>query len=185
MANKKPVIVGIFDDEQVLMNAIKQAKYHNFQVADCYTPFPVHGLDKVLNLRPSRLDIVAFAFGGLGFISAIALMTLTMGVDWPMNIGGKPTTPIPTFIPITFELTVLFSALGMAGAFFIRSRMVPGFEPKIYDPRSTSDRFVLLLDYEDEISEELKNVLIDNGAIEVRQDNYYYEFLPSPFKREE
>ncbi|MEX0966138.1 MAG: DUF3341 domain-containing protein [Bacteroidia bacterium] len=178
MANQK-VVVGIFEDEVPMMEAIKVAKRHNIEIMDAFTPFPVHGLDKVMELRPSRLDIVAFIFGTLGFLTAVGLQVYTMGIDWPMNIGGKPRFPFPSFIPVTFELTVLFASLGMVATYLIVSRLLPGVEPKLYDPRQTSDHFVVLF-RDDNISEEIKNICLENGAIEIRTDEYQQTLWPYP-----
>jgi hypothetical protein len=85
-----------------------------------------------------------------------------------MNIGGKPSLHIPTFIPITFELGILFTAFGMVACFFIVNRMFWGRNTNIIDIRVTDDRFVVAVNVHNNASD-IKNVLISNGAIEVRE----------------
>ena len=172
-------VMGVFDDDHVFMEAIKSIRNKNYQVKDAFTPFPVHGLEKAMGLRSTRLGYVAFICGLLGGGFAFTVMTLMMHVDWPMNIGGKPTWPIPSFVPITFELTVLISALGMVTAYLLRNSMLPGFEPKIYHSRASQDRFVVLVQ-EDGHKEELKDLLKKYGAVETQEEEFLEQTSPVP-----
>lgn len=139
-------LVGIFDDEDVLVHSVEHIRHEGVKIHEVFTPFAVHGLDRALGFPRSRIDIVAFLFGSLGFSCAIALIFLTMGFDWPMNIGGKPNAAVPIFVPITFECTVLFTAFGMTGTFLLISKLIPGLTPTMFDPRSTDDKFVVAID---------------------------------------
>src|SRR6266704_4626863 len=106
-------LVGIYDDEDVLLDAVGKVKKSGVKIYECYTPFPVHGLDDAMGYNYSNLPIVGFLCGVTGTICALVMMIGMMGFDWPMDIGGRPFIPLPAFIPITFEVTVLFSAWGM------------------------------------------------------------------------
>lgn len=178
MANEK-IVVGIFDDDEPMMDAIKEAKGLDIEIMDAFTPFPVHGLDKAMGLKSSKLDIVAFIFGALGLTTAVSLQVYTMGIDWPMNIGGKPALAFPSFIPVSFELTVLFSALGMVATYLVVSRLLPGVEPRLYDPAQTSHHFVVLFK-DDYMTEEITRICEEHGALEVRQDRYQQTLWPYP-----
>ncbi len=168
MTNSK-YILGIFDDPDVMNSGIDMVNNAGIKIHDVYTPFPIHGLENKLVIPRSRLPIVGFCFGLLGFCTAIALITYTMGIDWPMDIGGKPYLPFPNYVPVTFELTVLFAALGMAATFFWVNRMAPGISPIIMDPRSTDDKFVVALAINQTKSEEELNQILRNaGAIEIK-----------------
>jgi hypothetical protein len=169
MSGHGKYIVGVFDDEDVLVHSVEHIRHEGVKIHEVFTPFAVHGLDKALGFPRSRIDIAAFMFGTLGFLCAISLITYTMGIDWPMNIGGKPNNAIPIYIPVTFECTVLFTAFGMTGTFLIVSKLIPGFTPKMFDPRSTDDKFVVAIDLsKNHLSVAQINLLLkENGATEV------------------
>src|SRR5680860_148151 len=114
----KKILFGLYDDEQILLEAVKEAKQDHLNILDVYTPFPVHGLDSILGLTESRLHIVGFLFGCIGALTAFLGMSWMFTKDWPMIIGGKPYWSVPAFIPITFELTVLFASIGMVVVFY-------------------------------------------------------------------
>lgn len=171
--------MGVFDDDHVFMEAIKSIRNKNYNVKNAFTPFPVHGLEKAMGLKPTRLGYVAFISGLTGGTLAFLIMTYMMHIDWHMNIGGKPTWPIPSFIPITFELTVLLSALGLITAYLLRNAMLPGMEPKIYHPRASQDRFVVLVESNGH-EEELKDLLKKHGAEEAIEEEYLEQKSPVP-----
>jgi hypothetical protein len=168
MADKK-YIVGIFDDEDVVMDAVTKVRGSNIKIHEVFCPYPVHGLDHVLGYERPRMGVPAFLFGITGTTLAFLLTFWTLGVDWPMNIGGKNFFPFPTNIPIVFELTVLLAAFGMSFTFFFMEGLGPSSKPVIFDPRSTDDKFVMAIDTdknsvsEGDITEMLKSV----GASEV------------------
>lgn len=172
-------VMGVFDDDHIMVEAINSIRKKNYTVKDAFTPFPVHGLEKAMGLHRTRLGYVAFIAGLIGGGFGFTIMTLMMHVDWPMNIGGKPTLPVPSFVPITFELTVLISALGLVTAYLLRNSMLPGFEPKIYHPRASQDKFVVLVQ-SDEDEENLKDLLKKYGAEEVEEQEYLEQKSPVP-----
>jgi hypothetical protein len=97
-----------------------------------------------------------------------------MGYDWPMDIGGKNYHALPPFIPVTFEFTVLLSAFGMVGTFFIVSNMKPYGWPRQFDIRSTDDKHIMAIDLADNklSKDELGRILKDSGATEVNEKNF-------------
>lgn len=168
MADNK-YLVGVFDDEEEVMHAIEEVRGKGVKIHEVYTPFPVHGLDHVLGYDRPRMGVAAFLFGMTGTLCAFLLTFWTLGIDWPMNIGGKNFFPFPTNIPIVFELTVLLAAFGMSFTFFVMEGLGPTAKPVIFDTRSTDDKFVMAIDLsknklaESNITELLKS----NGASEV------------------
>jgi len=176
MASGKKFLVGVFDDESVLIDAIGKIRNSGVKIFEVYTPFPVHGLDSALGYKPSNLPVAAFLFGLVGTITALTMEIGMMGFDWPMIIGGKPFIPLPDFIPITFELTVLFSALGMVFTFLIISDLNPFKLPLMFDKRSTDDKFVMAIDIESNHSrsneETITSLLRENGASEVNSKTF-------------
>ena len=111
-------ILGLFEDPDEMMHGIDKLQENNISIYDVFTPMPIHGIDKKLGVKRSRLDIVAFICGITGTLTGFSMIYFMLVMDWPMNIGGKPNFAIPDFIPITFELTVLCCAFGMVAAFF-------------------------------------------------------------------
>ncbi|MFA4924571.1 MAG: quinol:electron acceptor oxidoreductase subunit ActD [Ignavibacteriaceae bacterium] len=87
---------------------VREAGYKNY---DVHTPYPLHGMDAAMNLKPSKLGYITLAFGLFGAAFALLFMYWAMSIDYPMIIGGKPFFALPAFIPITFEVTVLLATL--------------------------------------------------------------------------
>lgn len=167
---EKKVLYGLYNDEEVLMKAIDQANEQHLDIMDVFTPFPVHGLDKKLHLEESRLHVAGFVFGALGTLTAFLGMTWIFTRDWPIIFGGKPYWAVPSFIPITFELTVLFAAIGMVVAFYTVCGMGPGVTNPVLDDRITDDKFCIAFDTahaDDALIEKFKSFFAKSGAEEV------------------
>ncbi len=172
MQTQRNFLVGIYDDEDVLMNALRKIRTQGVRVHEVYSPFPVHGIDSLLGYKHSRLPRAAFFFGLLGTSLALLMQIGMNTLDWPMIVGGKPYFPLPTFIPVTFELTVLLASLGMVTTFLIASNLYPGSKKLMLDPRCTDNKFVLALDLDKNRTispEALSEMLRENGATEINQ----------------
>lgn len=139
----KEVLFGLYDDEEILLDAIRKANEDHLEIMDVFTPFPVHGLDPLLGLEESRLHIAGFVYGAMGTLTAFGVMTWVFTRDWPIIFGGKPYWSVPAFIPITFELTVLFAAIGMVVTFYTICGMGPGVTNPVLDDRITDDKFCI------------------------------------------
>ena len=168
--NEKGVkfVIGIYDDEDVLLDAISSVREKGVNIYEVYSPFPVHGIESRLGYKRSRLSVAAFCFGFLGLCLALTMMIGMTTIDWPMIIGGKDFLPLPVFIPVTFEMTVLLSAFGMVGTFFVVSDLKPWGIPKTFDLRSTDNKHVMAIELDkNSLSEtELRKLLKTNGASE-------------------
>ena len=138
-------IIAVFDTEHDLMQAAEQSRL-KFALThyDAFTPYPVHGLDDAMGIKRSWIPYVTFIAGATGLASAAALEIWTSAVDWPINIGGKPFVSFPAFVPIMFELTVLFGGLATLGALLYACGL-PNLTPKILHPAITDDKFVLYI----------------------------------------
>ena len=169
MAHESNYIVGVYEDEDVLLKAITQVRAGGVKIHEVYSPFPVHGIDDVLGYKGSRLSVVAFLFGLLGTSLALTMQLGMMTVDWPMIIGGKDYAPIPSFIPVTFELTVLLASFGMVGTFMFISNLKPWGKPKLFDKRITDDKHIVAIDLGKNKVEEaaISSLLKASGASEV------------------
>lgn len=138
-------VVGFFDTPGALIEAMKKVREANYESFDAFTPYPIHGLDKIQGLKRSWIPYVTLGAGLTGFMLAIALQYWTSAVDWPLNVGGKPYWSWPAFVPIMFELTVLLAGLCTVGAMFIANGL-PNTSKKSFDPNITRDRFALMID---------------------------------------
>lgn len=166
----KNFVVGLFDDEAVLFPAVKKVRTAGYKLHDVYTPFPVHGLDHAMGLRETSLHTAGFIYGITGTTTALSFMSWVFNVDWPLNIGGKPHFPLPAFIPITFELTVLFAAVGMVMTFCWLCQLMPGVKKHIFHPRQTDDKFVMVIELTEKTNaEEVKSFLTSAGAHDINE----------------
>ncbi|NVJ85884.1 MAG: DUF3341 domain-containing protein [Algoriphagus sp.] len=168
-------VLGVYEDEDVLMNAVKQVRSSGVKIHEVYSPYPVHGLEHALGYKRSRLPIAAFLFGMLGTSLALTMQFYMMKFDWPMIIGGKDFAAFPDFIPVSFEMTVLLAAFGMVGVFMVSSNLKPWAQPRIFDLRITDDKHVMAIDLAvnsgmDE--EKIKEILSSSGASEVNNKSF-------------
>jgi hypothetical protein len=163
-------ILGVYDDEAVLLHAIPKVRASGTKITEVFSPFPVHGIDDALGIPRTRLPIAAFFFGLTGTSLALLMQTYMLVFDWPMIIGGKPHFSLPAFIPVTFELTVLLTAFGMVITFLLISRLRPRANTKVLDPRSTDDKFIMAIEVKPNMDiAQVHTLLRQNGAIEVNE----------------
>ena len=171
MANidNKNLVRAIFTDDDTVLSAVKILREKGMKIKEVYSPFPIHGLDKAMGLKETRIAMASFMYGLFGLTVAITLTAYTMNFDWPQNIGGKPSMTwganMPAFVPILFELTVFFAAHLMVWTFMVINKLYPGAEPQNPDPRTTDDHFMIEL-YS---SEGLVDVLKESGAKEISE----------------
>jgi Protein of unknown function (DUF3341) len=169
MSNK--VIHALYNDDDVLMDAVKQTRKAHHHIEEVYTPFPVHGLDKAMGLAPTRIAICSFLFGLTGLSFGTWMMNNIMIQDWPQDIGGKPSMSyiqnMPAFVPIMFEETVFFAAHLMVITFYMRSKLWPFKKAENPDVRTTDDHFLMEVAVNNNESE-LTSFLKSTGAVEVK-----------------
>ena len=132
-----------FEHEDDLLTAVAAVRRRGWSIVDAYTPYAVHGLETALGWRPSRLPWVCLICGLLGAAGMLWFEHWTMAVAWPVNVGGKPWNSLPSDVPVAFEAAVLLAGFGSVFALFAVSRLFPGKQPLVTDPRVTDDRFVL------------------------------------------
>ncbi|MDG1428183.1 MAG: DUF3341 domain-containing protein [Crocinitomicaceae bacterium] len=174
MADK--VIYAMYDDDDVLKDGAKMLVSKGVKVTDVYSPFPIHGIDPIIGIKNTRLGIMSFVYGLIGLTLATYGMWFFMIDDWPMNIGGKPSFSYKenflSFMPITFEFTVLCAAHGMAITYLIVNKTLPGMPAQNPDPRTTDDKFVMEFRMSDNTSmteSELVDLLKKTGMTELDQ----------------
>lgn len=143
------ILTGSFDREEDLLAAVARVRENGWRVVDVYVPYPVHGLDQVLGLRPSRLPRVAFFCGAMGAVLALAFQYWASAIDWPINVGGRPWNSLPAFVPVIFEMMVLFAGLGIVAVFLFVCRLYPGKKPDLAFAGVTDKHFVLVVQERD------------------------------------
>ena len=167
----KVIIHGIYDDEEQLKAGAVKVVGMGIHIKDVFSPFPIHGIDPIIGIQRTRIAICAFIYGLTGFGLATLMMWYMMISDWPTEVGGKPNFSYlvnwPAFIPISFESTVLCAAHGMAITFFLRSWLIPGASPKNPDPRTTDNKFLMLLEVNQDQVPAVESCLKATGASEV------------------
>jgi len=167
MAIKK-FVVGCFEEEGPLFDAVRKVRRSGYKLHDVYTPFPIHGLDKEMGLRETSIHTAGFIYGITGTTTALSGMTWVFTKDWPLNIGGKPHFALPAWIPITFELTVLFAAVGMVLTFCYICQLAPFVRKHHFNLRSTDDKFVMVIDCSAKNNEsEVSGFLASLGAKDI------------------
>jgi hypothetical protein len=163
-------IAGIFLDEHKVVSAAAKVRESGFVKFDAITPYPVHGMEEACGIKRSWIPYVSFLAGCLGCSLALWMMYYMSVTDWPLNIGGKPFFSLPAFIPIMFELTVLFSALFSVGTLFAACGM-PKVDPPVIDKDLTSHKFAIFIP-ENDVGynvDRIEKLLKELGADEVKK----------------
>ncbi len=139
-------ITATFEYEDDLLGATREVRKQGLKIVDAFTPYAVHGLDKAMGLKPSRLTWVCFLCGLTGALIALTFQHWTAAVNWPLDVGGKPWNALPSDVPVIFELMVLLAGFGSVFALFGVSQLFPGKTAKMPSMEVTNDRFVLVID---------------------------------------
>ncbi|MFQ5809368.1 MAG: DUF3341 domain-containing protein [Armatimonadota bacterium] len=160
--------IGYFEDEHDVVRAATASRRRGHRVLDVFSPYPVHGLAEAVGLGPSRLVWIGVWAGVAGLVLGLTLQFWTSGYDWPLIVGGQPFNAWPVFIPVSFELTVLFAGVIGVAALLVRTKLWPGGRPPILD-RVANDRFAVVLMQSDASvdPEEMMATLREHGAVEV------------------
>ena len=145
-------LLAEFADEERLKEAAARVRDEGFRRWDCFTPYPVHGLDRAMGLRDTRLPWVVLVGGILGAGTAILMQWWMNAIDYPLIISGKPFNSLPADIPVTFELTVLLASLTAFIGMLIANAL-PRFHHPLFGSerfrRATTDRFFLAVEAAD------------------------------------
>jgi len=163
-------IAGIFLDEDKVIAAAYKVRESGFVKFDAITPYPVHGMEEACGIKRSLIPYVTFAAAGFGLLAGLGLVYYTAAIDWPINIGGKPMFSLPAFIPIMFELTILFAALCTVGALFYMCKM-PRIDPPVIDKDLTCHKFAIFIP-ENDIGynqDRIEKLFKELGAAEVKK----------------
>lgn len=155
--NQKPSspwygLLAEFEHPQDLLAAAEGAYETGYRKMDAYSPLPIHGLAAAIGFPRTNLSYIVFACGVLGAIAGYSLQYWIHVIDFPINIGGRPLHSGPSFIPVTFELTILFASLGAVFSMLGLNKLPMPYHPVFNAPnfeRASQDRFFLCIETED------------------------------------
>ncbi len=166
MNDEKLHLMGVFDDEEPLVEAFRELQKEEVEIADVFTPFPIHEILKKHG-RKSHIITVSWFFGLFAALGVLAFLYYTAVIDWPLNFGGKPSSAFPSFIVITIILTIFSVTILSLFTFSVRAKLWPNVGKPIYHEGATDDKFVILFE-KDKIDEgKVKKILSNLGAIEI------------------
>jgi hypothetical protein len=171
----RPHLYGLlaeFERPEELVTAATRARDAGYRKMDAYTPFPIHGLSDAMGFRPTKLPLLVLAGGLIGCVSALGMMWYSTTIHYPLNVGGRPFASWPAFIPITFELTVLFASLFAVFGMLGMNGLPMPYHPVFNAPRfafASRDRFFLCIEARDPKfrEESVRTFLHGLGAREV------------------
>lgn len=166
-------VAGIWLDEHEFVAAAAQVRKGGFTKFDAISPYPLHGIDEAMDIPLSYIPWITLVFGLAGFAAGTWFTWWTSAVDWPLVIGGKPFWSLPAFIPIMFELTILFSSLASVGALFWICG-IPQIDPPVIDPDLSCHKFGLFVPDNDTGYEATKveQLFKSLGAVEVKKAEF-------------
>lgn len=140
------MLVATFEHEDDLLAATSEARRNGYKIVDAFTPYAVHGLDRAMGLKDSRLTWVCFVCGMAGALGMLWFEHWVGAIAWPIDVGGKPWNSLPSNVPVAFETAVLLAAFSSVFALFCVARLFPGKQVDPNFERVSDDRFVLVLD---------------------------------------
>ena len=175
--SKKENIYGLlaeYRNPAELMNAASRVADAGYTKFDAYSPFPIHGMDQAMKLKDSKLGWIVMVHGLFGLLLGIALQVITQSVMYAHNVSGKPFANLPAFVPVTFELTILFSAFGAFFGMFYLNKL-PKLHKSIFNSdhfaKATDDGFFICIESEDDLfsDEKTEKLLLDAGATHIEK----------------
>ena len=152
-------MMAVFETPEALLVAAQQARKTGYRRLEAYTPYPVDGLADVLAIPPNRLPLIVLLSAIAGGLTGYGMQLFAMAVHWPLNVGGRPLNSWPAFVPITFELTILFGAFGAVFGLLAMNRLPQPYHPAFNAPcfdLASLDRFFLCIEARDPMFEREK-----------------------------
>jgi hypothetical protein len=173
-------IIGIYDDPDVVVAAAKKLKENDVRIKNVFSPFPIHQLWEVLGLK-TRLPLTTFLYGTIGLIVIYAFLYWTSVVNYPLKFGGKPLNTL-SFIIIIFVGVIFVAVLCTLLTFFIRQKIGPGKKVVMIDPRTTDDKFAIVIEKHPDFTMEqvsrITAILKETGAVEISEKAEPEHYLP-------
>ena len=150
-----PAVYGLmaeFDDPNALVRAAKRTYEAGYRRIDAFSPYPIEEVWEAIGQHDRRLSFIVLTGGVIGLLSGFALQQWVHQVAYPINIGGKPLNSWPQFVPVMFELTILFAALSAVFGMIILNKLPQPYHPVFNVPRfehASRDKFFLLVESTD------------------------------------
>ncbi len=173
----RPGLYGLmaeFDSADAIVRAAREVRARGYRRVDAYTPYPMEELTDALHLHRTRVPLLVLCGGIFGLLFGWGLQYYTAVVDYPLNIGGRPTYAWPSFVVPTFETTVLFSAFAAVFGMLALNGLPRPYHPVFNVPafvRASRDRFFLAIEVEDAKFDldQTRDFLRSLGAVEVSE----------------
>jgi mono/diheme cytochrome c family protein len=162
MSNKRKIygVAALFTKPDDIIKAASKVAEEGYSKWDVNTPYPLHGMDNAMKLKPSNLGIITLFFGLSGTAIALMLTYFTNSIDYPLVVGGKPFFSLPAYIPVTFELTVLLATLSTVIAMLTFFFKFPANNHVLHDTQYmrevSRDRFGIVIEANDPKFEQSK-----------------------------
>jgi hypothetical protein len=166
-------LAGIWTDEHKLVEAAAKVRASGIDKFEAISPFPIHGIDEAMGMDFSNIPWLTLFFGLAGFTFGTWFTWWVSTTSWPILIGGKPMWSLPAFIPIMFECTILFAALGSVGSLLVACGL-PMVEPPVIDPALSSHKFGLFVpeNVKGYDAAKLEQLFREMGATEVKRAEF-------------
>ena len=171
------IVLAEFKNPHDLLRAAKEVSKKGYKSFDTYSPFPIHGMDDAMNLKPSILGWIVLVGGSIGLIGGFSMQTF-MSLDYKLIISGKPFASYPAFIPVTFELMILISAFAAVFGMFALNKLPEHYHPLFKSQnfkKATSHGFFLGIDSNDKLynQDSVKEFLKDlnPSSLEIVEDD--------------
>ena len=145
-------LMAEFEKPEELLEAAEKTYGAGYRSIDAFSPLPIHGLAAAIGFKRTNLPLVTFLCGLVGALCGYSLQYWVHVIDYPINIGGRPLHSGPTFIPVTFEVTILFAALGTFFGLWLSNKLPMPYHPVFNVPefkRASQDRFFLCIESAD------------------------------------
>lgn len=161
MSEQAPLygLIAEFDSPQALMDGVHEAYEQGYRRMDAFSPFPIEGLAEAMGFHHNRLPLLVLLGGIFGLVAGYGLAYWTSVIDYPLNVGGRPFHSWPSFIPITFETTILFAALTAVLGMLALNGLPQPYHPVFNASRfalASKDRFFLVIESRDLLFDERK-----------------------------
>ena len=177
-----------FDSVPTLLAACRRVRDAGYTVTDAFTPFPVHGIDTALGIKPTKLPWIALGGGVTGTIVALSMQVWMNGINYQYIISGKEYISLPAFIPVSFELTILLASFGAFFGMLALNRLPRFSNPMFTNSRfdaATDDKFFLYIDAKDPRydAEGVQRLLgdLEANSVDPVVDDESSDRLPRPF----
>ncbi|MGB0678706.1 MAG: DUF3341 domain-containing protein [Polyangiales bacterium] len=135
------LVLAEFDSPEAVLHAAEKVRDAGYQRWDVHTPYPVHGMDDAMGLKPTKIGVISFIAGLTGCLTAVLMMQWMNGYDYPIVVGGKPPDAVPSMVPIMFEMSILFTGFATIFGLLHLARL-----PRHHHPVFASERFVAMSD---------------------------------------